>query len=96
MPHPADQLGEGRLVVKLTVRANTHEDVENAAKVFGGETVISDYLGNLGHKDTVEVSVHRVIVNVSDVREDFEKSDHVGVLNRTFVLLAKRLDNLGD
>lgn len=86
MPHTPDQLGERCLIVKLAVRTDSHQNVENAAQIVCRKPIVHDDLPYLRHEHFIQSRVHRVVIDIAYVWKNFEKADHVCIFHRCVVL----------
>ena len=56
-----------------------NDDVEDFAQIFGRQGFLFDNLFDLGNENRMQVSVHWVVVNVSDPGKNLEEANHVRV-----------------
>ena len=77
MTHPTNKLGENFLIIKLAVRNDAHQNVENTAEIFSWEAVATQNLFYFLHEKLVELRIHSVIEDVAYVWENLKKTDHI-------------------
>ena len=68
-----------RKMVRRSEGGRLYDNVEYFAQIFSWQRFLFDNLFNFANENTVQIGVHRVVVNVGDLWENLEEADHIRV-----------------
>ena len=54
-------------------------DIEDPTQIFSWQRFLLDDIFDLANKHPVDLLIHHVVIDVSDLREDLEKPNHIRV-----------------